>query len=219
MILGRFAIITTVAALLCTTVSAAPVTRVFDSTHHDLGSEVSSNNVTSADIEIFNHDFADNIDLPASDYSSHLTTIVGSRTRSISSGPSVFSTDESITDLGRHEIAAYLVSEYSHSGIETASSRSYSDDASADSVGESIRDILDPGPSPSSFSFSTGGSPGHESFLSSFHPGGPSVTNPGLPGLLTVVPEPRHLAFMLMGLLLLASGLLRKHLRAGRSGV
>lgn len=188
MILGRLAIITAVAASLCATVRAAPVTRVLDSSHHDVGSDVSR-----SDIDAFSHDFADHIAVPARDSSSDLTTIISSSTRSL-------------TDQDRGEVAAFLVSSRSQ------------DDVSETSIAESIRDILDPTPPTPSFTTSTPPEP--ESLLSSFHPGvpgGPSLAS--LPDPVTVVPEPRHLAFMLLGLLLLASGLLRKHIGAGRSGV
>jgi hypothetical protein len=242
MILGRLGLITVVAASLGTAVSAAPVTRVLDSIHQDFASAAGSNGARvefsdSRNIEVFSHDYADNVYVPSSSYSPHLATIISdsglSRTGLgsfsggsggfISSPVSGFGTDKSGLDLGRHEIAAYLVSEYSHSGVFTESFRSGGDSSSYEGIGESIRDILDPGPSTPSFSFTTGGSSGHD-FLSSFHPGSgsfgiPSVVGPCLPDPVTVVPEPRYLALMLMALLLLASGLLRKHLRAGRSGL
>lgn len=243
MTLVRISLIAAAVASLSTAVSAAPVTRVLGSLHENFRSDGRSARThaeldNAPNIEVFSHDYADNLYVPAGNYSAYLTPIISGSDLSktgfgsfssrsagnINSQVSGPGTDQSIMNPARYEVAAYLVSQYNRPSVTKASFGSDGNYTYDEGIGQSIRDILAPYSVTPSFSSSTKGSPGHDSLLSSFHPGngsfgGPNLAGPSLPGPITVVPEPRHLALMLIGLLLLGSGLFRKHLRAGRSGV
>jgi len=259
MTLGRFSLITTVLLSCGAVVSAGPQTHILDTNSYNFqlnggggGAQATLDKTQS--IEIFCVDFANDIYVPTQNYSAYLTTITSSTT-STALGYTRFgnvassawsqmntsfvdltdaSTINNATDLGRYQMAAYLVSQYNLPGGNNASNNG---------IQQAIWDMLDPKTFTAVYNTSidnalegaaqwysaTGGngSTSRDSFLANYRivssttmsscASGTGLLCGGFQEQITVVPEPRHVAFMLMGLLLAGSMVFRKMQAARRS--
>jgi hypothetical protein len=258
MTLGRFSLITTVLLSCGAVASAGPQTHILDTNSYNFqlnggggGAQATLDKTQS--IEIFCVDFANDIYVPVQNYSAYLTTIT-SNTSSTDLGYTRFGnvassawnqinassvldapTINNATDLGRYQMAAYLVSQYSIAGGNSAQNNG---------IQQAIWDVLDPKTFTAVYNTSTdnalegaaqwysnsggNGSTSRDSFLANYRiVSSPSMTPcasgtgllcGGYQEQITVVPEPRHVAFMLMGLLLAGSVVFRKLQAARRSG-
>lgn len=263
MTLGRLSLITAVLLAFCVAASAGPVANVLDTESYNFqlaggGGGATAQLNGSQNIELFCVDFANQIYVPM-DYSAYLTTLTsgsnlndtrfGSVTNWTTVNISGDSTDSSTingaTDLGRYQMAAYLISQYN---LGDGATKPFSLDGSSTSnngIQQAIWDILDPkGESfkpiaSSSYSntaleaaaqwySATGGNSGstaRNNFLANFRivsdatmgGCGFALSGCGFQEQITVVPEPRHLAVMLIGLLLVGSVAFRRLQAARRS--
>jgi len=256
MTVGRFSLIAIVVLSFCAAASAGPVTHVLDTNSYNFqlnggGGGAQATLDKSQTIEIFCVDFANDIYVPAQNYSAYLTTITSgsnlSYTRFGSVLPGDFtnvnlgadttdaSTINTASDLGRYQMAAYLVSQYNIPGGNNAANNG---------IQQAIWDVLDPNTFSQVYNTSTdnaiegaakwyssmGGNSGSaalDTFLANYRivsstsmsacPSGTGLLCGGFQEQITVVPEPRHVALMLMGLLLVGSTVFRKLQTARRS--
>jgi hypothetical protein len=257
MTLGRFTLITTVLLSFCAAASAGPVAHVLDTNSYNFqlnngggGAQATLDKTTP--IEIFCVDFANDIYVPAQGYSAYLTTITSGSDLSDTRFGNVASSNwtsmntsfidttdagtiNNATDLGRYQMAAFLVSQYSLSGGNNTSNNG---------IQQAIWDILDPKSYSGVYNTATdteidaaakwyasmggnAGSTGLNNFLANYRIvsdttmkacGAGVALCGGFQEQITVVPEPRHLALMLMGLLLVGSAVFRKFRTAQRVG-
>lgn len=255
MTLGRFSLITTVLLSFATAAIAGP-THVLDTNSYNFqlnngGGGAQATLDKSQSIEIFCVDYANDIYVPVQNYSADLTTITsgsdlsdtrfgnvaaGNWTSISSSQVTDANTINTANDLGRYQMAAYLVSQYSFAGGNNPSNNG---------IQQAIWDILDPKSYNAFYNTATdnalegaaqwytamGGNSGSsalDSFLTNYRivssatmtacASGTGLLCGGFQEQIAVVPEPRHLALMLMGLLLVGSAVFRKLQTARRSG-
>jgi hypothetical protein len=257
MTIERFSLIAIVVLSLCAAASAGPVAHVLDTNSYNFqlnggGGGAQATLDKSQPIEIFCVDFANDIYVPQQNYSAYLTTITGGSDLSVTRFGNVASSDwtqmntayidatdattiANSTDLGRYQMAAYLVSQYNIPGGNNASNNG---------IQQAIWDILDPKTFTTVYNTSTdsaieaaakwytgmggnGGSSALNTYLANFRIVSDSTMKScgagialcgGFQEQITVVPEPRHVALMLMGLLMAGSAVFRKLQAARRSG-
>jgi len=261
--LGRLILIAAVVTSFTSAVSAGPVT--LDTTAYNFqldggGGGAEATIEPNQNIEIFCVDYANDIYVPTQGYSAYLTTVTSgsllSNTRfgSVSNWTTVNiggdSTDSSTintaTDLGRYQMAAYLVSQYNYSAGKNTPFGLGGSNTSNDGIQQAIWDILDPSgenfgqiasgsytntalEAAAQWYSGTGGngSTSRDGFLANFRIvsdatmgscTGSRLVNCGFQEQMTVVPEPRHLVLMLVGLLLVGGVVFRKVQAAHRSG-
>jgi len=247
MTLGRFSLITTVLLSICGVAGAATVTLDTNSYNFALnnGGGGAAATINKADnVEIFCVDFANDIYVPVQGYSAYLTTLTSGSDLSDTRFGEVASSNwtqmntsfidttdantiNNATDLGRYQMAAFLVSNYNLAAGSNATNNG---------IQQAIWDILDPKSFTAVYNSATdaeieaaaqwytsmGGNTGStalNSFLTNYRiVSSATMTSCGA-GLalcggfqeqITVVPEPRHLALMLMGLLLIGVAVFRK---------
>jgi hypothetical protein len=265
MTLGRFSLNTVVLLSSVAAAMAGPTTHVLDTTSYNYqldggGGGALATLDKSQSIEIFCVDYANDIYVPQQNYSAYLTTITGgsdlsvTRFGNVSSWTAVNitgdSTDSSTinnsTDLGRYQMAAYLVSQYDSSTGKTGTFSLGGGTTNNDGIQQAIWDILDPkGETFGQISTisdtnaaieaaakwytgmgGNGGSSALNTLLANFRIvsdstmgscSGSKLVNCGFQEQITEVPEPRHVALMLMGLLLVGSVTFRKLQAARRS--
>lgn len=265
MTLGRFSLMATVLLSFCAAASAGPVTQILDTNSYNFalsdgggGAQATINKGLS--VEIFCVDFANDIYVPVQGYTAYLTPItqaglntgdtrfglVGSGDFSqISLGGDTTDagTINTASNLGRYQMAAFLVSQYNLSN-NTAQIQQQNN-----GIQQAIWDILDPGTFPlfttatttseieaaAQWYTSMGGNAGSTTltnFLANYRIVSSSVMTPctsgpgagtgllcgGFQEQITAVPEPRYLALMLVGLLLVGSVVVRKFRTAQRAG-
>lgn len=252
---GRFGLITVVLLAFSAVASAGPVVNVLNTNTYNFalnggGGGASAVLNGTENIEIFCVDYANDIYVPAQGYSAYLTTLTGgsdldyTRFGNVASSDwtqmnssEIGTTDATIingaTDLGRYQMAAYLVSQYNLAGGNSGSNNS---------IQQAIWDMLDPvGSFTPFYTLSTpsyleaaaqwynsmggnSGSPGLNSFLANYRVVSDATMYSCGTGLalcggfqeqITVVPEPRHVAIWLMGLFVVGSLMFRK-LQAAR---
>ena len=252
MISSRGIVIAVITLSCVAAASAGPVTHVLGTTSYNYqldggggGAQATLDGVQN--IEIFCVDYANDIWVPQT-YSSYLTSLTQgsnlSETRfgNVTSWSTINTGDSGdsaaingATDLGRYQMAAYLVSQYSFGYGKTQVFGLGGGSTNNDSIQQAIWDVLDP----KTFSLfssqttnnaldaaaqwytSTGGnagSAGRDSFLSNFRIVSDSTmkgcgdrwVNCGFQEQITVVPEPRHLAAMLIGMLIVCAGVFRR---------
>lgn len=256
MTLGRFSLITTVLLSFCAAANAGPVTHVLDTNSYNFalnngGGGAQATIDKGQSVEIFCVDFANDIYVPVQNYSAYLTTLTSGSDLSETRFGSVASSDwtqmstsfidttdantiDNATDLGRYQMAAFLVSQYNLGNGNSVQNNG---------IQQAIWDILDPKTFTTVYNGATdseieaaaqwytgmGGNAGStalNSFLTNYRiVSSATMTScgAGLPlcggfqEQITVVPEPRHLALMLMGLLLAGSVVFRKVRAAQRS--
>jgi len=247
MTLGRFSLITTVLLSVCGVAGAATVTLDTNSYNFALnngGGGAAATINKAENVEIFCVDFANDIYVPVQGYSAYLTTLtsgsdlsdtrfgeVASGNWTLMSTPSIDTTDANTvngsSDLGRYQMAAYLVSTYNLAAGNTATNNG---------IQQAIWDILDPKSYAAVYNTATdnaieaaaqwytsmGGNAGStalNNFLANYRiVSSATMTScgTGLPlcggfqEQITVVPEPRHLALMLMGFMLIGLAVFRK---------
>jgi len=257
MTLKRLSMLWAVLLVFCAVGTAGPVANVLDTTTYNFalnggGGGAAAQLNGNQNVEIFCVDFANDIYVPVHGYSAYLTTLtqgsdlsytrfgeVASANWTQMNTSYVDTTDASIinnaTDLGRYQMAAYLVSEYNLAGGNNPSNNG---------IQQAIWDILDPKSYSAVYNGATdsaiegaaqwythmGGNSGSaalNNFLANFRI--VSSTNMascgtglalcgGFQEQITEVPEPRHVALMLLGLLLLGSATVRLRLRSQRTG-
>ena len=256
MTLGRFSLITTVLLSFVAAAFAGPTQHILDTTSYNFqlnggGGGAQAVLDKSQPIEIFCVDFANDIYVPAQNYSAYLTTLTGGSDLSYTRFGNVAASDwtqmntsfvdttdattiNTASNLGRYQMAAYLVSQYNLPGGNSAGNNG---------IQQAIWDILDPKTFTAVYNTSTdsaieqaaqwysnmGGNNGSvtlNSFLANYRiVSSATMTSCGA-GLalcggfqeqMTVVPEPRHIALLLMGLLLAGSAVFRKLQAARRS--
>ncbi len=260
----RFSQTAAILLAFCAAIKAGPVVNTFDTTNNynfqlgNGGGGIQAE-LNSAPVETFCVDFDNEIYLNQ-DYTANLTTLTqgssltdtrfGSVTNWTTIGNQGVLTMageiNTATDLGRYQMAAYLISEYNMSdGANTPFS--VGGNATSDNgIQQAIWDILDPKgetfpsiassayadsalESAASWYYSTDGNTGstaRNTFLANFR----IVSDTSLTGVcagalvgcgfqeqITVVPEPRYLALMLVGLLILGSALYRRFTRTSRT--
>jgi hypothetical protein len=236
---------------------AGPVANTLDTTGYNFqldngggGAQAELNKTQN--IEIFCVDFANNIYVPQQNYSAYVTGLttgdfdpnvtrfgeVSSWTQ-ISSSVAGASIINNASDVGRYQMAAYLVSQYNIPSGNSASN------TSNNGIQQAIWDILDPA-GQGSFSafggsntntevsaaaswFNNTSSSGRDTFLANYRivsdttmkgcTGGSSygLLCGGFQEQITAVPEPRYLALMLVGLLIVGSAVYRRLVGASRS--
>lgn len=251
--LGRFSLITAAVLSFCAAASAGTVTLDTNSYNFALnngGGGAAATINKNVSVEIFCVDFANDIYVPVQGYSAYLTTITGGSDLSDTRFGNVASSNwtqmntsfidttdagtiNNSTDLGRYQMAAYLVSQYNLAGGNNAANNG---------IQQAIWDILDPKTFTQVYNTATdaeieaaaqwytsmGGNTGSTSlnnFLANYRIVSSSTMTACGTGLalcggfqeqITVVPEPRHLALMLVGLLLAGSVVFRKFRTAQR---
>jgi hypothetical protein len=257
MTLGRFSLITTVVLSFAAAAIAGPVTHVLDTNSYNFqlnggGGGAQATLDKSQAIEIFCVDFANDIYVPQQNYSAYLTTITGGSNLSYTRFGNVASSNwtqmntadvdladattiNTASDLGRYQMAAYLVSQYNIPGGNNAANNG---------IQQAIWDVLDPNTFSQDYNTSTdnaiegaakwyssmggnGGSNALNTFLTNYRivssttmtacASGTGLLCGGFQEQITVVPEPRHVALMLMGLLIAGSVVFRKLQAARRS--
>jgi len=257
MTLGRFSLITTVVLSFAAAATAGPVTHVLDTNSYNFqlnggGGGAQATLDKTQTIEIFCVDFANDIYVPEQNYSAYLTPITSGSNLNVTRFGSVLpgdftninlgadttdaSTINTSSDLGRYQMAAYLVSQYSLPGGNNSANNG---------IQQAIWDILDPNTFAAVYNTSTdnaiegaakwyasmGGNTGSsalDSFLANYRivsstsmsacSSGTGLLCGGFQEQITEVPEPRHVALLLMGLLMAGSVVFRKLQAARRSG-
>ena len=259
MTLGRFSLITTVALSFVAAAMAGPVTHVLDTNSYNFqlnggGGGAQATLDKSVPVEIFCVDFANDIYVPAQNYSAYLTPITSNSTQLMndtrfgdvaSANWTQMNTSfidaldagtiNNATDLGRYQMAAYLVSQYNVPAGNSAANNG---------IQQAIWDILDPNTFSQVYNAATdsaieaaaqwyagmggnGGSSALSAFLANYRIvssttmtscGAGVALCGGFQEQITVVPEPRHIALMLMGLLLVGSAAVRRFQAVRGSG-
>jgi hypothetical protein len=244
-------------------VKAGPVVYTLDTTGYnfqlDGGGGGAQATLNGQNLEIYCDDYANFIYVPYSGYQADITTLTsGSNlsdtrfgsvtnwtTLSNQNSLTLASTINSATDLGRYQMAAYLVSQYNTADGTITPFNVAGNSTSNDGIQQAIWDILDPKgenfgqigslastdsalEAAASWYSSTGGNTGsaaRDAFLANFRivsdatmgSCGNALAGCGFQEQITVVPEPRHLALMLVGLLILGSALYRRFAGTARS--
>ncbi len=236
---------------LCAAIQAGPVVNTLDTTGYNFklnggggGASATLNNTQS--IEIFCVDFANDIYVPQDNYSAYVTGLTSTNSdmgvtrfgdvtnwTPISNTVTDASVINTATDLGRYQMAAYLVSTYNIAGGNSPANNG---------IQQAIWDILDPkggGFAPFGGSttdteltaaaswYSSTTTAARDLYLANYRivsdttmkycSGSSGLLCGGFQEQITVVPEPRHLAMLLTGLLLLGSAVYRRLVRASRS--
>jgi hypothetical protein len=249
MTLGRLSIITAALSAFCIGANAGPVTYTLDTTGYNFqlnggggGAQATLNG--NQNIEIYCVDYANDIYVPAQGYSAILTTLTQNssltytRFGNVSSsnwtqmntsdiGSTDATTIDDSTDLGRYQMAAYLVSLYNMPAGNNTSNNG---------IQQAIWDILDPLSYSAVYNSATNtaledaaqwytttggntGSTARNNFLANFRIVSDSTMYScgagwalcgGFQEQITVVPEPRHLAMMLLAMLIAGALLFRK---------
>jgi hypothetical protein len=248
----------------CVAVQAGPVTYTLDTTGYNFqldggggGAQATLNGTQN--IEIYCVDYANFIYVPWSGYEADITTLTSgsnlsdTRFGSVSSWTTITNQNSltmaseinTATDLGRYQMAAYLVSQYNMADGTSKAFNVGGNSTTNDGIQQAIWDILDPAgesfgqigtlagtdsalEAAASWYSSTGGNTGsaaRDSFLANFRivsdatmgSCGNALVGCGFQEQITVVPEPRHLALMLVGLLILGSAVYRRFARESRS--
>ncbi len=243
-------------------VQAGPVVYTLDTTGYnfqlDGGGGGAQATLDGQNLEIYCNDFANYIYVPESGYQAYVSTLTSSsnlsdtRFGSVSNWTTLTNQNSltmasvinTATDLGRYQMAAYLVSQYNMADGTSKSFTLGGNSTTNDGVQQAIWDILDPKgenfgqigtlagtdsalQAAASWYSSTGGngSTSRDTFLANFRiisdatmgSCGNALVGCGFQEQITVVPEPRHLALMLVGLLILGSALYRRFAGTNRS--